>query len=186
MFARVDTVTISVSFDGEKLHAWISGGARKTTQLGPGEYLRGDSSATPALGSLVDGQNGRRGEMFSLSLTDRSTEPAKAPTPDSLRGNLVLSYDFREPFHRLVQDDGVEPRSALWIPEFYTIPSRIILATPAHYNWRTRWFVFEMAGNIIAFLPFGLLGAIVLIRGRKSVIQGVALTLLAALCRVVA
>ena len=180
VFARIDTLTITVSFDGVKLHAWINGGSRKTTQLGPGERLQWDSSATLALGSLVDGQNGWRGELFSLSMIDRSIEPAKTPVPASLRGNLVMSYDFTGPFRRLVPDVGSGAPNPLWIPERYTVPSRIILAPPTHYNWHTRWFVFDMAGNVLAFFPFGFLGAIIFIRQRKSVVQGIVITVLAA------
>lgn len=180
VFGRSDTITITVSFDGEKLHAWVAGGSRKSTQIGPGEHLRWDSTASLALGSLVDGQNGWRGEIFSLSVTDRPTEQSKSPGTDSVQGSVILSYDFTHPFQGEVQDTGMGAPATLVIPERYTVPSRIILAPPAHYNWRTRWFVFDMAGNIIVFLPFGLLGTIILFTKTGRTGRSIAITVLAA------
>jgi glycopeptide antibiotics resistance protein len=180
VFEHSDTSTIVVSFDGEKLHAWKEGGARKTTQIGPGEHLHWDSSATLTLGSLVDGQNGWRGTIFLLAITDRPTEPMAAPVQDSLRRNAVLYYDFMNLTALEIPDEAGSVRNPLWIPEQYTVPSRIILASPAHYNWHTRWFVFDMAVNILAFIPFGFLGGMVFIRKLESIPRGVGVAILAA------
>ncbi len=180
VFEHSDTTTIVVSFDGEKLHVWKAGGARKTTQIGPGEHIYWDSSATLTLGSLVDGQNGWRGTIFLLAVTDQPTESAMLPDQDSLRETAVLYYDFMNPPAREIPDGAGPVRNPLWIPEQYTVPSRIILASPAHYNWHTRWFAFDMAVNIIAFLPFGFLGGMVFTRRLGSISKGVAVTILAA------
>jgi glycopeptide antibiotics resistance protein len=180
VFGHGDTVTIIVSYDGQRFHAWTTGGIRRTTQLGPGEHLHWDSTATLALGSLVDGQIGWRGTLFFLAVTEQPSESEQLPGPDSLRGNAILYYDFTRPFRDSVKDEGRIDPNPLWVPERYTVPSRIILAPPAHYNWHTRWFVSDMVLNIAAFFPFGFLAAIILIGKTGSVSKGIAATILAA------
>jgi hypothetical protein len=175
VFDRGDTLSIMVSFDGQRLHACREGSMRRTTQIAPGEHLRWDSSATLAIGSLVDGQIGWRGTIFALAVTDGVSESS-----DSIEGNRVLFYDFTRTFQDSVKDDGSAPQDPLLVPERYTVPSRIILATPAHYNWHTRWFVFDMVLNIAVFLPFGYLLTIILTRSLRSVSKGTIATMLAA------
>jgi VanZ family protein len=180
VFGHGDTVTITVSFDGQRLVAWKTGGTLKTTQLGPDEHLRWDSTATLALGALVDGQIGWRGTVFYLAVTDQPTESADPPGPDSLRRNAILYFDFTRPFQESVRDEGIADKDPLWVPQRYTVPSRIILASPARYNWHTRWFVFDMVVNIMVFLPFGFFAAMILIRKLESLPKGIAAAVLAA------
>jgi len=162
-FERKTKVWIAVVCDGLHLSTYLDG--EKKIEVSTEEF--DNSSWTPAsplvLGCGTNGKFPWNGTIYEMAVIDR------AATHDEMRdpfmflqtSSAVLHYTFNEGVGRVVADHGKMEPADLTVPEKFQPAVRPVLVSPQSY-WLPAPMHWDVIGNIIGFIPLGILLAAVL------------------------
>lgn len=163
---RPDTTAwLAVVYNRKVLEVFLNGVRKGST---PAHIERGawDVSSPLVLGSHANGKFPWNGRIGAFAWFDRALVEDDLRRPEDLlrAGHAVVRYDFAASTGAVVPDRGTSDGPApLVIPERYrpVLPSPLV---PPQDYWQRGPLYRDMTANVVLFLPFGVLLAVMLRR----------------------
>lgn len=157
---RKDAMTaFTVSFDGEMLRCYVDGIQRTERSLGPIDPMLWNNTYPLVVGSEANGYHPWHGVMYSLDVFD--TVVSSVPVIDQRQGPKknppVLSFLFKNPEGGLIRSIGTDSSTVLHIPMNFTPYQRTYFLEGTTAVWKRRWYLRDVFGNIMMFVPIGFL-----------------------------